>query len=132
MPPNDTYIHHYIIFKIKSMQTISSIYGAEYQNLYNLSAWRPMAPFVWIFAELNRGDTNEIHIIWKSPQNTSALADFVLPDNTEKRIKTVCKTIEKTQFLCVFFCRNIIRNTLLFCAVRVIYGKRQIKQCIEK
>ena len=29
--------------------------------------------------------------------------------------------MEKTQFLCVFFCRNIIRNVLLFCAVRVIY-----------
>ena len=42
-------------------------------------------------------------------------------DNTEKRIKTVCKTIEKTQFLCVFFVRNIILIVLLFCAVRVIY-----------
>ena len=80
-----------------------------------------MAPFVWIFAELNRGDTHRIHIIWKSLQNTASLADLVLPDNTEKRIKTVCKTIEKTQFLCVFFCRNIIKNVLLFCAVRVIY-----------
>nr|DAM70594.1 MAG TPA: hypothetical protein [Caudoviricetes sp.] len=33
----------------------------------------------------------------------------------------MCKTIEKTQFLCVFFGRNIIKNVLLFCAVRVIY-----------
>lgn len=33
----------------------------------------------------------------------------------------MCKTIEKAQFLCVFLGRNIIRNVLLFCAVRVIY-----------
>lgn len=33
----------------------------------------------------------------------------------------MCKTIEKAQFLCIFSDRNIIRNVLLFCAVRVIY-----------
>lgn len=30
-----------------------------YQNLYGVSCWRPMAPFAWIFAELNRGDIKQ-------------------------------------------------------------------------
>lgn len=57
----------------------------------------------------------------KIPVEYRFLADFVLLDNTEIRIKTVCKTIEKVQFLCIFFGRNIIKSVLLLCAIRVIY-----------
>ena len=33
--------------------------GSGSLNLYNIFASRPMAPFVRIFAELNRGDTHK-------------------------------------------------------------------------
>ena len=76
--------------------------GRGIPNLYNYSSWRPMAPFVRIFAELNRGDTCQGRLMWKYPLNVITLADFVLPDSTEIR-------------------RNIIRIVLQFCAIRVIY-----------